>query len=113
MVWGAKGPLRDRAGRGVEHACDRVHRRHLERLSIGKRGEDGGESAREHGLARPGRTNQQAAMSASGSDGQHALGSRLTSDVGEIIRVNGRCPPGASDGGGQQTRAQRRDERTE
>jgi hypothetical protein len=77
----AEGPI------GREHAGDAVDASGLQRLVELEAGKDGGEAARQHGLAGAGGADQEDVVTTRGGDFQGALGDRLASDVGEVHRL--------------------------
>ena len=72
---------------------------HFQRLGKGHIGHDGGDAARQHGLARAGRADEQQVMPAADGDFEGAAGDRLAFDEGEVelARLRG---GGAVAGGG-------------
>jgi hypothetical protein len=58
MMWCTEGATRDGTCRGVEDAGYRMDGGDFDRFSVGKRGEDGRQSSREHRLAGTWRTNE-------------------------------------------------------
>jgi len=77
-------------GVGREHSGDRVNGEDFEGLVVVERGEDSGQSAREHRFASAGWTKEQQVVSACGSDLECSGGEFLTDDVAEVWCVVGR-----------------------
>ena len=87
VVRRSKRTRRERRARRRQQAGHRVDRRHLERLVLGERRQDRRQPARQHRLPRPGRTDQQARVTAGRRDLERALRRVLPDDVGEVGAV--------------------------
>ncbi len=90
VVRGAERADRGDARTGWQQSRDAVNTGGLERLVQGHGRQDGREPAREHGLARAGRTNHEQVVAPSRRDLERAFGRGLASHVAEV------CPVGVS-----------------
>jgi hypothetical protein len=79
-----KRPLQKDAA-ALEKARHRVELRGLERLITGEVGQDGGQPAGEHGLARPGRSHHEEVVAARGRDLQRTARLGLSAHLGEVV----------------------------
>ena len=91
VVRRAEGPLRDQAGRGVEHAGDGVNLGGFQSLFEGERRQDGGQALGQHGFAGAGRADHQNVVAAGGGYFEGALGRLLAAHIlevhGEVLQL--------------------------
>ena len=80
----AEGPLRDEAGRRVQHAGHGVNLGRLQRLLESERRQDRRQPFGQHRLARSGRADHEDVMAARRGDLESALGRLLPAHVFEI-----------------------------
>ena len=91
----AERALREHGVLAVGQSRDRPDLGGLQRLLVRHVGENGGQTPREHGLARTGRADEKHVVGACGGDLQRALDVLLPHDVGKIgnaVRLDRRLP---------------------
>ena len=91
----AERALREHGVLAVGQSRDRPDLGRLQRLLVRHVGENGGQTPREHGLARTGRADEEHVVGTCGGDLQRALDVLLPHDVGEIgnaVRLDRRLP---------------------
>ena len=84
VMGGAEGPLRDQAGRRIQHAGYGVNLGGLQCLLEGKRGQDGGQALGQHGLSRSRRADHEDVVAAGRGHFQSALSRLLPAHVLEV-----------------------------
>jgi hypothetical protein len=80
----AKRPLRDQAGRRIEHSGDGVNLGGLESLFKRERRKDGGQALGQHGFARAGRPDHENVVAARRGHFQRALGRLLAAHIAKV-----------------------------
>src|SRR5262245_17010613 len=84
MVRSAERPMGDQGTARLQQPGDAVNLGDVESLFEGELGQNGRQTAREHGLARARRTNEQDVMRAGGRDLQSPLREPLTTNLQEV-----------------------------
>lgn len=95
VVWSAKGTFAQSRDSGPQAPGDAVHDRRFERLLVGERREDAGETLREQCFARTWGTDEEEVVSAGRGDLERSPGQELPAHLREIGKHGARDVDGA------------------